>query len=101
MKDKPKSQRLQRLLNKNDFDTLDEKQCIELIKLLRKETEFVVRCIKENAPFKIDLKDDFSGYKENIAMCFYDQLQREDRDLFSNIELSNIATENFLKLLNK
>lgn len=53
MTDVPKAQRLQRLMNEDNFDTLSESQCKELIRLLKKEALSTIKFIKDNVPYKL------------------------------------------------
>lgn len=53
MADPPKAQRLQRFMNDNEFDTLDQNQAENLIEIVEEKCRETVKAIIDNVPFKI------------------------------------------------
>lgn len=55
MSNPPKAQRLQRMFNENEFDTLTEEQAQNLVDVLQSQTRDICKVIKDNVPFKIEI----------------------------------------------
>lgn len=52
----PKAQRLQRLMNKNEFDLLDQEQVEDLINIIQRNSETQIKFLIENVPFVLKIK---------------------------------------------